>query len=773
MATQALRELLASYTEDGEVDFSAGQYTKATEVLVLQLLLPDEGIEAARSFVTADLVLDDTTKLQLLRRIQAAHLAAQEARKDVQASVVNQSAPNRSSTVPIEQQMNSSSFQTISTGFTGPQQHDTKQDDDSSCYVMIGGTAIALAVAAAGALRYREKIHEAVSNAIPAISKGLADAKDGHLTFHLHAVSQPDSAVRHRGGQCDHHDFSEPNDIFDGQYQVAYVQTGEKKRVQSVATADFRGTNPILDGEIQKDEQVERVPTLDERGHINFTNSRYKKSVDSAKRSVRARGALPAGSARSRDPFNPISPTRTNRTQTLDIQEDIEEVQDEYEDQPYDSVALVPVVVCGLIFWPVLAAAVLTTWYEGNEGPSDIGDVIGDSTRSNASVVCGYQDGGDRRFKNSFVSSGFTQSTTSFQTGTMLGSDDGNMTFLTNDKDPVAEIETTSRPKAVFELEIETSRGILLGMANLLFCGNLRLARVVVAVLFTICWSVASTMAFPLIPFPVTSTPRDIESAPYYFWVVNFVASLCAVSCPTWPSTISLVVQKSAFEVLLLNALNCPLAASRGSRGPASLVVVATLDLLGYAFVAGALGLLISMVDPSDGKATWATIWLGMLSAMWVAQFAGYVCDAIMYRFQIPHMRLLPPRIVVTLDVEASLCAIAAGSLVLVFGGAVLDVPGGVVPKVLFSVGSVLMARFGRLILSLLKKAAGVRWSGRLMPGFGGALDGSHALLFTSIVFVKYYLYVIARQTSEMDDMSGSGSSALWATVTFSTDLRS
>ncbi|KAG2930229.1 hypothetical protein PC117_g13757 [Phytophthora cactorum] len=603
-------------------------------------------------------------------------------------------------------------------------------------------------------------------------------------------------------------------------------RTGEKKRVQSVATADFRGTNPILDGEIQKDEQVERVPTLDERGHINFTNSRYKKSVDSAKRSVRARGALPAGSARSRDPFNPISPTRTNRTQTLDIQEDIEEVQDEYEDQPYDcrrqfqqqeaarietrgrsrsrkqsifAVALVPVVVCGLIFWPVLAAAVLTTWYEGNEGPSDIGDVIGDSTRSNASVVCGYQDGGDRRFKNSFVSSGFTQSTTSFQTGTMLGSDDGNMTFLTNDKDPVAEIETTSRPKAVFELEIETSRGILLGMANLLFCGNLRLARVVVAVLFTICWSVASTMAFPLIPFPVTSTPRDIESAPYYFWVVNFVASLCAVSCPTWPSTISLVVQKSAFEVLLLNALNCPLAASRGctaapitsmqafvlgamvvmlvhslsARGPASLVVVATLDLLGYAFVAGALGLLISMVDPSDGKATWATIWLGMLSAMWVAQFAGYVCDAIMYRFQIPHMRLLPPRIVVTLDVEASLCAIAAGSLVLVFGGAVLDVPGGVVPKVLFSVGSVLMARFGRLVLSLLKKAAGVRWSGRLMPGFGGALDGSHALLFTSIVFVKYYLYVIARQTSEMDDMSGSGSSALWATVTFSTDLRS
>ncbi|KAI9984485.1 hypothetical protein PInf_005838 [Phytophthora infestans] len=201
-------------------------------------------------------------------------------------------------------------------------------------------------------------------------------------------------------------------------------------------------------------------------------------------------------------------------------------------------------------------------------------------------------------------------------------------------------------------------------------------------------------------------------------------------------------------QAFALGAMAVVLVHSLSARGPASLVVAATLDLLGYAYVAGALGLLISMVDPSDRKSTWATIWLGMLSAMWVAQLAGYVCDAIMYRFQLPRMRLLPPRIVVTLDVEASLCAIAAGSLVLVFGGAVLDVPGGV-------------------------KAAGVRCSGRLMPGFGGALDGSHALLFTSIVFVKYYLYVIARQSSEVDDMSGSGSSALWATVTFSTDLRS
>ncbi|POM66218.1 Hypothetical protein PHPALM_17957 [Phytophthora palmivora] len=175
MATEALREFLEFYSVDGGVDVNTEQYAKATEVLALQLLLPDEGIDAARKFVTGDKVLDDGLKLQLLRQIQAVHLAAQEASKDAQTSIVKQTASNQN--VEAKQQSNDASYQCLSTGFTGSPQQSTKEDDDSSCYVMIGGTAIALAVAAAGALRYREKIQECVSNAIPAISKGLADAK--------------------------------------------------------------------------------------------------------------------------------------------------------------------------------------------------------------------------------------------------------------------------------------------------------------------------------------------------------------------------------------------------------------------------------------------------------------------------------------------------------------------------------------------------------------------------------------------------------------------
>ncbi|GMF31429.1 unnamed protein product [Phytophthora fragariaefolia] len=175
VATQALRDLLESYAVES---FDVEQYAAAAEVLAVQLLLPDEGIETARQFVTGDSVLDDEAKLQLLRRIQAAQLAAQEASKDaVQSSAVDQTLTNPTrGTVSDERQVNDTSCQRQPSEQES-QLCSTEQSDDTSCYVMIGGTAIALAVAAAGALRYREKIHECVSNAIPAISKGLADAK--------------------------------------------------------------------------------------------------------------------------------------------------------------------------------------------------------------------------------------------------------------------------------------------------------------------------------------------------------------------------------------------------------------------------------------------------------------------------------------------------------------------------------------------------------------------------------------------------------------------
>ncbi|KAL3673700.1 hypothetical protein V7S43_001397 [Phytophthora oleae] len=96
IATQALEAFLSSY---GEKSYSVEQYAKAAEVLALQLLLADEGIDAARKFVTADPVLDDAAKLLLLQKILAANLAAKEANKAVEQASVDHTVPKRSSGV--------------------------------------------------------------------------------------------------------------------------------------------------------------------------------------------------------------------------------------------------------------------------------------------------------------------------------------------------------------------------------------------------------------------------------------------------------------------------------------------------------------------------------------------------------------------------------------------------------------------------------------------------------------------------------------------------
>ena len=62
MAKQTLRDLLTSLAMDKRMSFRTDEYNRAAETMVLQLLLPDEGIDAARQFVMENTELDDSTK---------------------------------------------------------------------------------------------------------------------------------------------------------------------------------------------------------------------------------------------------------------------------------------------------------------------------------------------------------------------------------------------------------------------------------------------------------------------------------------------------------------------------------------------------------------------------------------------------------------------------------------------------------------------------------------------------------------------------------------
>ena len=102
------------------------------------------------------------------------HVAAQEPNTDC-----FQTLSGNQTVLPAcdDLQKSDATYPSVVTACPGMQQPVTKQDDDSSCYVIIGTTAIALAAVAASVVRHREQIHECIANAIPALSKSVAAAK--------------------------------------------------------------------------------------------------------------------------------------------------------------------------------------------------------------------------------------------------------------------------------------------------------------------------------------------------------------------------------------------------------------------------------------------------------------------------------------------------------------------------------------------------------------------------------------------------------------------
>ncbi|KAE8903609.1 hypothetical protein PF005_g15123 [Phytophthora fragariae] len=90
-------------------------------------------------------------------------------------------------------------------------------------------------------------------------------------------------------------------------------------------------------------------------------------------------------------------------------------------------------------------------------------------------------------------------------------------------------------------------------------------------------------------------------------------------------------------------------------------------------------------------------------------------------------------------DYEGTLGAIIFGVVTMVAASELLDLPGSYGMKVGFTVLAVVIGRLGDLFESLLKRAAGVKDSGTLIPGHGGVLDRIDALMFATIVFSRYY----------------------------------
>ena len=99
------------------------------------------------------------------------------------------------------------------------------------------------------------------------------------------------------------------------------------------------------------------------------------------------------------------------------------------------------------------------------------------------------------------------------------------------------------------------------------------------------------------------------------------------------------------------------------------------------------------------------------------------------------------PRISPKKTWEGSVGGWVTGVAIALLGGAILRWP--LVHALLLGVLIVLAATGGDLVESMFKRWAGVKDSGRLIPGHGGVLDRLDSLLFAVVVVYYYLLWVM------------------------------
>ena len=151
--------------------------------------------------------------------------------------------------------------------------------------------------------------------------------------------------------------------------------------------------------------------------------------------------------------------------------------------------------------------------------------------------------------------------------------------------------------------------------------------------------------------------------------------------------------------------------------------------LLGVIYVAGTMGFILSIVMLEDGRFLiffiFSIIWCGDVGAYYVGKNFG--------------SRLLAPKISPGKTIEGAVGGIF-GSLA---GG--LCFWAWLLPGISLAHGLIviiicgIIGQFGDLAESVLKRSAGVKNSGSIIPGHGGILDRMDSLMFAGPVFYIYH----------------------------------
>lgn len=126
----------------------------------------------------------------------------------------------------------------------------------------------------------------------------------------------------------------------------------------------------------------------------------------------------------------------------------------------------------------------------------------------------------------------------------------------------------------------------------------------------------------------------------------------------------------------------------------------------------------------------------------WVADSGAYVVGSFIAGKSGIGRHKLSPRLSPNKTVEGLLGGVFFGTMAALLAGYLLQLP--LWPLLILGLFITLLAPLGDLSISLLKREAGVKDSGNLLPGHGGALDRVDSLLWA--VAIAYYLALFLPQ---------------------------
>jgi phosphatidate cytidylyltransferase len=188
-------------------------------------------------------------------------------------------------------------------------------------------------------------------------------------------------------------------------------------------------------------------------------------------------------------------------------------------------------------------------------------------------------------------------------------------------------------------------------------------------------------------------------------------------------------------ELPVLSALALVLLAWTGFRGSLERVLPdAALGLFGLVYVAYPLTLLPLIWDRDDGKA----LLLFLMVCVWMGDTAAYYAGRAFGRHKLTPLSPNKTRegsiASVAGSVAAGLGVVYLGEALSARGNTVLHILQPVWQSVVLAIVINVAAQLGDLLESAIKRGAGVKDSGTLLPGHGGVLDRIDALLLAAPV---------------------------------------